>query len=630
MQSRIWRSWCIAVAASVAAGCGSQVSEPNRTLGDMGTTSSALELVPATFSWQTVVNNATAIPGADKNFSSYNQPSVNGSGLVVFRARSTGSEGGESSGTGPVRGIFTRDMRDRLAPGDVTLLFRNRGGKGVESDVYNTVPQPNNLDAPFNEFPSIPRIDIGSATIATRGQSRPVWEFAIGYDDATDPPTELTTRVGTSGVYATPGGVPTTGASLLGAVADWQPPYTLAFPQYQVPGALAGIRFDQFPGAPGLAGPKTIVFKGNWTDENKVGRTGVYFRDVSSSENLTYRIADSYATLIPGTTTLFGSTAPPSGALLRDGTPYMVFVGFDIEEAPTMGGVYLAKLAPGSTVTTLAKPAPGPTLTTLAKVGDTVLDFDGKTKLGKFKVFGEGLSFDGRFVAFWGAWGSETRTITLTCPVDGNAAVIKYCVDNSPGETGVYTKEVPLHQGLFVADIANIQKPKVVMLARTGGASGIEDFLFWNYSGRPPETGSSEEGGEDTLEPPRWRSNAFAAVNRPQANKVRLAFKALKTDGSSGIYLVMGPSTKEILPRTVMDTRTLATTVDPAAVAIGEDNVPVDVPLYVTTVGIERDAFRSSGTEDGGSFLVLNASMADESATYAWGGIYLTRLPNDD
>ena len=44
--------------------------------------------------WDIVVNNADSIPDVDtydgKNFSSYNAPSVNKEGFVVFRARSTG------------------------------------------------------------------------------------------------------------------------------------------------------------------------------------------------------------------------------------------------------------------------------------------------------------------------------------------------------------------------------------------------------------------------------------------------------------------------------------------------------------------------------------------------------------
>ncbi len=48
-------------------------------------------------------------------------------------------------------------------------------------------------------------------------------------------------------------------------------------------------------------------------------------------------------TLIPGTNTVFGSTAPPSAADRR-----VVFAGFDNEESPTLGGIYLAPLEPTS------------------------------------------------------------------------------------------------------------------------------------------------------------------------------------------------------------------------------------------------------------------------------------------
>jgi len=39
----------------------------------------------------------------------------------------------------------------------------------------------------------------------------------------------------------------------------------------------------------------------------------------------------------PGTDTVFGSTAPPSAAGQR-----VVFAGFDDEDNPTLGGIYLA------------------------------------------------------------------------------------------------------------------------------------------------------------------------------------------------------------------------------------------------------------------------------------------------
>ena len=43
--------------------------------------------------WTTVVNNDDLVPTATKNFNSYNQPSINDAGLVVFRARSSGQGG---------------------------------------------------------------------------------------------------------------------------------------------------------------------------------------------------------------------------------------------------------------------------------------------------------------------------------------------------------------------------------------------------------------------------------------------------------------------------------------------------------------------------------------------------------
>ena len=99
----------------------------------------------------------------------------------------------------------------------------------------------------------------------------------------------------------------------------------------------------------------------------------------------------------PGTT--FGSTAPPSAA-----GDYMVFVGFDNEDDPTCGGVYLSPLA-----------QPPEQLTTLVGL-ETRVPGQGKET---FTQFGEGLSYDGRLVSFWGAWGEETRTVRLYCPEGG-------------------------------------------------------------------------------------------------------------------------------------------------------------------------------------------------------------------
>ena len=69
---------------------------------------------PRRFAWTTVVNNNDQMPGAPegRTFNSYNQPSVNGDGLVVIRAR---SRGGPPLGQ-PTHGIYIRDMATGPAP----------------------------------------------------------------------------------------------------------------------------------------------------------------------------------------------------------------------------------------------------------------------------------------------------------------------------------------------------------------------------------------------------------------------------------------------------------------------------------------------------------------------------------
>lgn len=204
-------------------------------------------------SFTPVVNNGDFVPNTTKFFNSYNQPSINDRGLVVFRARSQGGPGQ------PISGIFTRDMG---IPGSPINTLATRA---------TLVPSPNNTGATFNEFPAFPRMDSGTDMLAFRGQSQPVWQV-------TDPTTgETLTKVGTAGVYTTnPTGNLITGASQLGSLSD--------FSFFQVPGAPMGTKFDQFPGAPSPTDGNTVVFKGNWTDpETGIGKTGVYFRDVLAS-----------------------------------------------------------------------------------------------------------------------------------------------------------------------------------------------------------------------------------------------------------------------------------------------------------------------------------------------------------
>lgn len=530
------------------------------------------------FNWSTVVNNGDYMPSARCNpaapsvppcrkFNSYNQPSINSSQLVVMRARSRGGQGGEA-----VHGVYTRDM---ATAGPVIKVI----------DRETLVPQPNNRNTLLHEPPSFPRIDIGSATLATRGNHQPVWR------------TLNDEQLGTTGIYTNPFGALIAGASKLGTVPD--------FSFFEVP-EYPGTFFDVFPGAPSVTDGNMIVFKGNYT-VNLVARTGVYFRQL---ENLpipapggaslypaggtrpVVLIANNTDSLIPGTTKVFGSTSPPSAA-----HGMAVFAGFDNEENPTLGGIYLARLH-----------ASQPPLKTLIAIGAPV---PGERRQTRFNRLGEGISFDGRFAAFWGAWGTATKTITLQCPTEGNKERIAFCNAQHPNG---FTTQIPLHQGIFVHDIQTQQTRAV---AKT--PADFDDFLYWNFSGHVP--GSSE--GDDG-EPARWRSSAFVAVsglvNGPPADAIfHAAFKARTGDLEAGayvaprdgIYLRKGPGQSAIL--TLVETGMAGTLLDPEAT-----DATTGAALPVTEIGIERDGFR-------GNSIVVNASMGSEET--GWAGIYLTALP---
>ena len=525
--------------------------------------------------WVKVVNNGQLMPNSTKLFNSYNQPSLNARGLVVFRARSKGPQQ-------PTRGIYTVDALDAGLP--VSLVL----------DVDSEVPQPNNIEYPpgsgvlatFQEFPSFPRIDRGSDLLATRGQSQPVWNYLL--PDGTE------TSVGTSGCYATLDGVPVTGVSLLGAVRDAQSG-ELVFPWWQVPGAPEGTRFDQFPGAPAAFDGDRIAFKGNYTDPvTGDGRTGVFVRDLGANGGQApiELIANSLMP-IPGqdakVPVLFGSTAPPSAA---DGR--IVFLGLDNEESPTMGGLYLAEARAG---------AP---LETLVAIGDLVPGEPAELKDGnRFTRLGEALSFDGRWVAFWGAWGAETRQRLLLCPVDGNEDVIAACNEAHPDG---FLAEVPVHQGIFAFDT---RSGRCVAIAKTGddsredGLDDFEDFVFWNFSGSPG-TGGDEEG--DGQEPPRWRSTSFVAIDGLPGGAFRAVFKARLENEVDAIVLRVGPG--ESPASVVVSTESAGTALDAQAPA----------GSLVTAIGIERDGLRNGR-------LALTASMLDEVSGESWAGIYLTTLP---
>ena len=537
------------------------------------------------FEWTTVVNNNDLMPPQGvRNFNSYNQPSVNTRGMVVIRAR---SRGGPPFGP-PTHGIYMRDM-GRTDSDIVRVLDRTK-----------PVPRPNNLGSTFVETPSFPRIDMHSDTIATRGNHPPVFRYLEDDDSET--------RAGTTGIYVYLENhdreqVLVTGAAKLGHVPG--------FGLFGVP-EQGNVAFEVFPGSPSVTNASVIAFKGNYS-AGGAEKTGVYFRRVrpapGGGTEMPVLIANT-DTLSPGTLAFFGSTAPPNAA-----AHHVVFAGFDDEASPTLGGIYLAPLQYQ------------PPLTTLVSIGQRV---PGDPDQGRFNALGKGIAFDGRYVGFWGAWGEGTRTLRLYCPNKGNKDRIAYCnqalVCSDSGETMgdprsvcddvndpnvgkrcYQEREVPINQGIFVHDT---RTKSTRLVART--ADRFDDFVFWNYSGKPPCSGKghSEEGGADDAHSVRWRSSAFLAVSSAHGATFRTAFKARRIASPVGVYLATGPGHAPV--RTVIETSMPGRALDPEA--------PGDA--VILEVGIEREGLR-------GRWLAINAKMGvdgGEEEDDDIAGIYITQL----
>jgi hypothetical protein len=343
-----------------------------------------------------------------------------------------------------------------------------------------------------------------------------------------------------------------------------------------------------------------VVFKGNYTD-GTTSRTGVYYRDVNVANAPVQRIADS-TTLIPGTSTPFGSTAPPSAAGSK-----VVFVGLDNEDAPTAGGLYLANLAPD------------PVLSPLVTIGNTQVPdstgaplppMAGASSPPTFSQIGEGLGFDGRYVSFWGAWDTQDpqqmRTVARNCPTDGNKDLINACNGQYPG--GVANLPEPVNQGIFVYDTTT---GKLWMAARAGATEQFQDLLFWTFSGAPATTGSSGSSGPTDAEPPRWRASAFTAVDgaRGVLFKGVLTPPAGGTGPSSGIYgsVLSGNGMGSVFK----------------LVAVGDDMSAIDPTApagsTVSAVSMEREALR-------GGWLAISVSSLNP-AQESWAGVYATYFP---
>lgn len=510
--------------------------------------------------WTTVVNNNFLIPNGTRNFSSYGQPSVNKTGTVVFRARST-------MGTHET-GIYVREF----PKGDVRPL----------ADTFSFVPEPNNLNTKFREFSSFPRMAINASHAVFRGQHSPVYTYML--PDGTE------TRAGTTGLYATLGNdLLRTGAAKLGAVPG--------FEFYSVPDRPAGtlLPFDVFPGGSAINDDGWIVFKGNWT-EDKIGKTGIFARRLIDSPyggfEQTAMLASSgmdIPNLPPSFAPItFDSTSPPSVA-----GDYAVFLGLDNELDPHYGGIYRVLIKGGQ-------------LEPLVEIGKVLPN----NKTSELIRIGEGLSYDGRYLAFWAAWGTEFKTIRLNCPVDGNKDIRDYC--NGVDPNSIYDPktrqwyqlhEVPVEQGVVVMDT---QTGIEWIVSSTDG--DFNDFVYWTYSGHVPGDDSDE-----TAEPPRWRGASFMAVSDGlvvfKARTATLNKKMEYVGIVDGLYAVDAPS--QSMRSTLIETGMDGSLVDPSL-------APGTMP--VTGVGIERDGFR-------GKYLAVAVAMANEEA--GWGGIYSTELQRD-
>lgn len=512
--------------------------------------------------WKTVANNNTAIPNDPSYFFfSYNQPSINKSGMVTFRARSKenvsqNSGVQQNNNTVVVHGVYA------VQP----CKINQRVYRVADSNMI--VPVPNTQNALFTEFPSIPRIDGNSGIIGTRGMSQSLYILPDG------------TKIGNSGVYTT---LSTGLATAIGQFAS-----IVDYSYMKVPNTTSSIpiSFDQFPGSPTVTN-NTIVFKGNYTDIDTTGanisKTGVYFRNLNQPNSIVEVIADTNM-FIPNTSQKFGSTAPPSSALGK-----VVFLGVDNEISPTVGGIYISNIGSNTS------------LSSLIKIGDSVPDQAGNPISHlTFTQFGEALGFDGRYVSFWGAWGSQQKEVLLECPVDGNKDLIQLCINNSINN--VTTILEPANQGIFVYDT---QRNKAWMVATTDTTQNgqFSDFLYWTFSGDP----NVNDG-----EAPRWRASIFTSVDgdRGVIFKGSLLSTSTVTAPSSGLYgTKFNPN----------DTNTLF-----KLMVVGDDMSSIDSTApagsTITSIGIERESLRYG-------WLVVTVS-SNNSSNESWAGIYATNFPS--
>jgi hypothetical protein len=320
---------------------------------------------------------------------------------------------------------------------------------------------------------------------------------------------------------------------------------------------------------------------------------------------------------IPGSETLFGSTAPPSA-----GGKYAVFAGYDNEDDPKEGGIYRARLGNKPIV-----------LETVVKIGDPV---PGKLDGATFDRFGEAISIssNGRHVLFWGGWGGE-RDVPLVCPNEGNEAMRTACDEatNDATEEGDDTVgQVPMYQGFFLRDM---QSKTTIVIAKTGDivdGRAIEDFVYWNFSGRVLGKGhGGEEDPEETLELARWRSTSFGAVSGNGAPGMAVV-KAHFADNDDDLVDEDALLLRDAKPSGIGDLMTLLRTGDSGA------KVDPEAPAgaVISALGIERDGFRGNWLAVNVSMLVPTTEVAaaaggeESEEETGWAGVYAAHFLDDE
>jgi hypothetical protein len=248
----------------------------------------------------------------------------------------------------------------------------------------------------------------------------------------------------------------------------------------------------------------------------------------------------------------------------------------------------------------------------------------------KFERFGEAISVssNGRHVLFWGGWGGS-RDVPLACPAEGNADMRAFCATLTPAGT---TGQVPKYQGFFLRDM---QSRTTIVIAKTGDivdGRKLEDFVYWNFSGRVPGKGhGGEEDPEETLELARWRSTSFGAVSGTGAPGMSVV-KARVEDNNNGIDDEHALLLRDVKPAQAGDLVPLLRTGDLGA------RVDPEAPdgAVISALGIERDGFR-------GNWLAVNVSMLVPSAEVTaaaggeeseeetgWAGIYAAHFLDDE